>query len=90
MFKWIKKNFYCRFIHWRHRCYPEVDGRGLEGPWHCTRCHPCGEEIDALLKSTISPNNSMVNAREEIIEFFKDTDWMEDGVQTLPEEEKED
>lgn len=29
-------------MHRRHRCYPEVWGRGLKGPWHCTKCHPCG------------------------------------------------
>jgi len=45
LWKWM----WCRWMHNRARCFPEVWGRGLDGPWHCTKCHPCGEEIDMLL-----------------------------------------
>lgn len=44
------KYLYCSWAHRDYRCYPEVWGRGLDGPWHCTICHPCGEELDRLLK----------------------------------------
>lgn len=46
----IWKHLWCR---WRHsRCYPRCD---LPSPeylkhWHCVKCHPCGEELDKLLK----------------------------------------
>jgi len=46
--RWIRKWFWCS---WKHeRCYPEVWGRGSEGPWHCLICHPCGEGFDLILK----------------------------------------
>jgi len=45
-----KKYCYCKFFHNRYLCYPEVWGRGVKGPWHCSKCHPCGEWIDILLK----------------------------------------
>lgn len=48
MRKWFKKWLFCYFFHRRHRCYPEVWGRGLNGPWHCKKCHPCGEIFDRL------------------------------------------
>jgi hypothetical protein len=41
----MKKQLWCRFFHKDDRCYPEVWGRGLDGPWHCARCHPCGEDL---------------------------------------------
>lgn len=47
---YIKKYCYCRFVHRNHLCYPEVWDRGLDGPWHCSKCHPCGEMLDELLK----------------------------------------
>lgn len=50
MFSWLKKNLWCRWFDRRNRCYPEVDGRGLDGPWHCDKCHPCGEVFDRLRK----------------------------------------
>jgi hypothetical protein len=53
----IKKNIYCRFFHRKYLCYPEVWGRGLKGPWHCSECHPCGESI-------ISPKIKIKKGRE--------------------------
>lgn len=41
------KHLWCRFFH--ERCWPEVWGHGLDGPWNCVDCHPCGEEIDRLI-----------------------------------------
>jgi len=40
---------WCRWAHRRELCYPEVWDRGLDGPWHCAKCHPCGEELDRLI-----------------------------------------
>lgn len=45
-----KKHVFCRFSHRRDRCYPEVWGRGLDGPWHCSRCVPCGTALDFLIE----------------------------------------
>jgi len=42
LYKWL----WCSWLHKRRRCYPEVWDRGLDGPWHCSKCHPCGEGID--------------------------------------------
>jgi hypothetical protein len=47
----IKKYFYCKFFHRKHLCYPEVWNRGLRGPWHCCKCHPCGEDLLNMLNS---------------------------------------
>ena len=46
----IKKYCYCKFFHKRWLCYPEVWDRGLKGPWHCSKCHPCGEGLEKILK----------------------------------------
>jgi hypothetical protein len=46
----MKKYFYCRFFHRDFLCYPEVGGRGLKGPWHCSQCHPCSEGLEILFK----------------------------------------
>lgn len=45
----LKKWFWCAFLHRRSRCYPEVWGRGLAGPWHCDKCRPCSEGLDVAL-----------------------------------------
>jgi len=45
LWKWL----FCSIFHRKNRCFPEVWGRGLRGPWHCSRCHPCGEELKDLL-----------------------------------------
>lgn len=42
----IKKHIFCRFFHRRRRCYPEVWGRGLDGPWHCMICVSCNAALD--------------------------------------------
>ena len=47
----IKKYFYCKFFHRKYLCYPEVWDRGLKGPWHCSECHPCGEDLQNMLNS---------------------------------------
>ena len=47
----IKKYLYCRFFHRKDLCYPEVWDRGLDGPWHCGKCHPCGEGLMEMLES---------------------------------------
>jgi len=44
----LKQWFWCAFFHRRERCYPEVWGRGLAGPWHCAKCRPCGEVLDIV------------------------------------------
>ena len=41
LYKWL----WCSWVHRRRRCYPEVWDRGLDGPWHCPKCHPCGEGL---------------------------------------------
>ena len=41
----LKKWLFCRWFHETHRCFPEVWDRGLEGPWHCGKCHPCNEGL---------------------------------------------
>jgi len=51
LYKWL----WCSWRHRDYRCYPTV--WGLEqakimnipykpGYWHCTKCHPCNEELD--------------------------------------------
>lgn len=47
----LKKWLLCRWFHEKHRCFPEVWGRGLEGPWHCDKCHPCNEDFDSILRA---------------------------------------
>jgi len=47
----LKLNLYCRFFHKRWRCYSEVGGDGLKGSWHCSKCNPCGDVFDILLKN---------------------------------------
>jgi len=42
----LKKYFFCRFFHRHDLCWPEVWGRGLAGPWHCSKCHRCSEFMD--------------------------------------------
>ena len=49
----IKKHLYCRFFHKKHRCYPDVSGKGLKGVWHCRKCYPCGDVFEKLLKKRI-------------------------------------
>ena len=50
LYKWL----WCSWIHYKHRCYPEVWDRGLDGPWHCHKCHECGEGIDIFLGTSKS------------------------------------
>ena len=44
----MKKRLFCQFFHNPYRCYPDVGGLGLDGHWHCAKCHPCWEEIGLL------------------------------------------
>ena len=44
----IKKYLFCRWFHKADLCYPEVWKLGLNGPWHCARCEPCGKEFENL------------------------------------------
>lgn len=44
--RYVWKHLFCRVFHNKHRCFPEVWGRGLKGPWHCDKCHPCNEIWD--------------------------------------------
>lgn len=46
LWKWL----WCSWAH-DDRCYPDVGGLGPKGPWHCARCHPCGEGLAALRSS---------------------------------------
>lgn len=43
IWKWL----FCSWIHKKHRCYPEVDVVDSKF-WHCTKCHPCSEELEKL------------------------------------------
>jgi hypothetical protein len=42
----IGQYLFCSWAHYRDRCYPQVGGRGINGSWHCAKCHPCGEVFD--------------------------------------------
>ena len=46
LWKWL----FCRWFHDKHRCFPEVWDRGLDGPWHCCKCHPCSEGLEIALE----------------------------------------
>lgn len=59
--KFLWKWLFCRWFHDKHRCFPEVNDRGLDGPWHCAECHPCGEGIFDELP--ISPQMSSKKLR---------------------------
>lgn len=63
---YLRKWLGCSWRHRKDRCYTEVWGRGLDGPWHCARCHPCSEEIDILLKK-----GEKLSYRKGDIEYFK-------------------
>lgn len=45
----MKKWLICSWLHYRHRCYPEVC---LEKAihWHCMKCHPCSDGLFEALK----------------------------------------
>ncbi len=45
LYKWP----WCSWTHNKRRCYPEVWDRGLDGPWHCEKCHPCGEDLGIVV-----------------------------------------
>ncbi len=47
----VKKWLICSWKHEEDRCYPEVWDRGLDGPWHCAKCHPCGKGLIEWLES---------------------------------------
>ena len=47
MFYLLHKWLICSWLHWKHRCYPEV-WKERSYKWHCTKCHPCGFWLDAL------------------------------------------
>lgn len=49
MIQWLGKWLVCSWLHRDDRCYPEVWVKDST-VWHCMRCHPCGEELDRLLK----------------------------------------
>ena len=51
VWKWLV----CRWFHDKHRCFPEVWGRGLDGPWHCGKCHPCNEGLDVFFEPNTNP-----------------------------------
>jgi hypothetical protein len=44
----FRKWLVCSWKHREYKCYPEVWGRGLKGPWHCNKCHPCGEDFKKI------------------------------------------
>ena len=48
--KFLKKWLWCRWFHKKDQCFPEVWDRGLKGPWHCDKCHPCNEEVNKLFE----------------------------------------
>ena len=52
MLYWLRKWLICSWFHNKWRCYPEVWDRGLDGPWHCSKCHSCSEGLMKLLKET--------------------------------------
>jgi hypothetical protein len=50
--RWIiylmKKWLICYWLHDGYKCYPEFWDRGLKGPWHCAKCHPCNDWFKKL------------------------------------------
>ena len=48
----LKKYLFCKWFHDQYKCFPEVWGRGLKGPWHCDKCHPCDEDFKDFLKTS--------------------------------------
>lgn len=46
--RFLWKYLWCSWKHRKDKCYPEVWNRGLDGPWHCMRCHDCGEAFDFI------------------------------------------
>ena len=42
----IKKYCYCKYFHKNDICHP----KDPKGNWHCSKCHPCGEIFDILIK----------------------------------------
>lgn len=49
MTKFLYKWLWCSWMHRKYKCYPEIWGRGLNGPWHCAKCHKCGEGLSIFL-----------------------------------------
>jgi len=39
LYKWL----FCAWLHKKNRCSPSNPKS-----WHCTKCHPCGEEFDLV------------------------------------------
>jgi len=60
IWKWC----FCRWLHNKYRCFPEVWDRGLDGPWHCSKCHPCSEGLVQFLNQ-FETNEEANNVVEE-------------------------
>ena len=46
LYKWL----WCSWVHKKYRCRFGVGNRNLDYLWHCTKCHPCDEELDNWLQ----------------------------------------
>lgn len=55
------KHGICSWLHRRGRCYPEAWGRGLDGPWHCKKCHPCGEALGKVMSKVKADGRPVVD-----------------------------
>ena len=68
----IKKWLWCSWIHRRHKCHNEV-WKENSTQWHCDKCHPCGEELDAM-SSKLGPeayaNHVKLNYPEEYVMLY--------------------
>ena len=72
----FKKWLICSWKHRGYRCYPEVWGRGLDGPWHCTLCHPCNEDFDKLLeREPVSRFKFCVEKLQFMLTFVRAWEW---------------
>ncbi len=99
----VKKWLICSWKHWDHRCYPESWSRGLDGPWHCTLCHPCNKDFDKLLgREPVSRFKFYVEKFQFMLTFARLWEWklfqeewqityaeMLDAKARLPEIERE-
>lgn len=76
LWKWLV----CSWFHRKDLCYPEVWGRGLKGPWHCMKCHPCGEELAEIFGEAVAEET--LDRDEMVHGVLKDNEfslYSEDG-----------
>jgi len=70
----LKKWCFCFFFHRKHRCYPEVWKVEL-GSWHCAKCHPCGEDLETVLKMADNLLSKSVDLDSDIQRAVSENFW---------------